>query len=252
MTNYEIKNNEQYGSKEIYFNEKPEVKIIKAMKEKKMRWNPKKSCWYGFIEDADIQEIFGESALVIPEAKFVDGYGLYDGWEGGKNRQWRSDKELKQFLLDDFKKAGIKASVRFNRAGYLTSITVTIKITENDIKTFEEWDSDTYHIAAHSWNNYRDESGKLQTIFGERFYSLEENEQKKMLDNIKRTDYELSVDRLTSNSYSFSDIDVLREEASRKYNLVKEIVTSYNRDCSNSQIDYFDRDIYDHYTFKIA
>lgn len=252
MANYQIKENEQFRSKEIYFSEKPEAKIIEAMKNKKMRWNPKKSCWYGFIEDADIQEIFGESALVIPEAKFVDGYGLYDGWEGGKNRRWHTDKELKQFLLEDFKKAGIKATVRFNRAGYLTSITVTIKITENDIKTFEEWDSDSYHIVAHSWNNYRDENGKLQTIFGERFYSLEENEQKKMFDNIKRTDYELSVDRLTSDSYSFSDIDVLREEAHKKYELVKRIVTSYNRDCSNSQIDYFDRDIYDHYTFKVA
>lgn len=251
MTNYEIKNNEQYGSKEIYFNEKPEAKIIKAMKEKKMRWNPKKSCWYGFIEDADIQEIFGESALVIPEAKFVDGYGLYDGWEGGKNRQWRSDKELKQFLLEDFKKAGIKASVRFNRAGYLTSITVTIKISEEDIKTYEEWAKLPFDVS-NGWNCYTDENGKIDNIFGEKFYSLPGEEQKVMYENIKNTAYNLRVEHLKDASYSFSDIDVLREEASRKYNLVKEIVTSYNRDCSNSQIDYFDRDIYDHYTFKIA
>lgn len=251
MTNYEIKNNEQYGSKEIYFNEKPEEKIIKAMKEKKMRWNPKKSCWYGFIEDADIQEIFGESALVIPEAKFVDGYGLYDGWEGGKNRQWRSDKELKQFLLDDFKKAGIKASVRFNRAGYLTSITVTIKISEEDIKTYEEWAQLPFDVSI-GWNCYTDENGKIDNIFGEKFYCLPDEERKVMYENIKNTAYNLRVEHLKDTSYSFSDIDVLREEASRKYNLVKEIVTSYNRDCTNSQIDYFDRDIYDHYTFKIA
>lgn len=251
MTNYEIKNNEQYGSKEIYFNEKPEAKIIKAMKEKKMRWNPKKSCWYGFIEDADIQEIFGENALVIPEAKFVNGYGLYDGWEGGKNRQWRSDKELKQFLLDDFKKAGIKASVRFNRAGYLTSITVTIKISEEDIKTYEEWAQLPFDVSS-GWNCYTDENGKIDNIFGEKFYSLPDEERKVMYENIKNTAYNLRVEHLKDTSYSFSDIDVLREEASRKYNLVKEIVASYNRDCTNSQIDYFDRDIYDHYTFKIA
>lgn len=251
MTNYEIKENEQYKSKEIYFNEKPSAEIIKSMKDKKMRWNPKKSCWYGFIEDSDIQEIFGDSALVIPESKFVDGYGLYDGWQGGKNRTWRGDKELKQFLLDDFKKAGIKATVRFNRAGYLTSITVTIKITAEDIKSFEEWDSPSFYVNS-GWNCYTTEDGKLDHIFGEKFYSLPEEEQKPMFENIKRTAYELKVKHLTDTSYSFSDIEVLREEANKKFELVKRIVTSYNRDCSNSQIDYFDRDIYDHYTFKIA
>lgn len=79
----------------------------------------------------------GAEGLNIPPVERVDGGGYYDGWKGGNAGTWHSDKELKAFLLADFKKAGIKASVRFNRAGYLTSITVTIKITANDVKTFE-------------------------------------------------------------------------------------------------------------------
>lgn len=252
MFNYEIKTNEQYKSKEIYFNEKPTKEIITTMKSKKMRWNPKKCCWYGFINEKDIKEIFNDNTLVIPEVSFVDGYGLYDGWEGGKNRTWRSDKELKQFLLEDFKKAGIKATIKFNKAGYLTSITITMKIKKEDIKSFEEWDSEKYHIVASSWNNYKDENGELQTIYGEKFYSLEESEQRAMFENIKRTDYELRVNRLTDSSYDFSNIDILRNSASKKFELLKEIVRSYNRDCSNSMIDYCDRDIYDWYTFKIV
>jgi hypothetical protein len=253
MLNYEIKTNEQYKSKEIYFNEKPTKEIIATMKSKKMRWNPKKTCWYGFINEEDIKEIFNDNALVIPETSFVDGYGLYDGWEGGKNHTWRNDKELKQLLLNDFKKVGLKATIRFNKAGYLTSLTVTMTIKKEDIKSFEEWDSESYHIVASSWNNYRDENGELQTIYGEKFYSLDIEEQRILFDNIKRTDYEQKVKRLMNDScFDFSEIDILNEKANRNFKLLKDIVASYNKDCSNSQIDYFDRDIYDHYRFKVV
>ena len=79
------------------------------------------------------------NSVVIPEATFVDGGGLYDGWKGGNRSKWHSEKELKACLLEDFKKAGIKASVRFNRAGWLTSITVTMKIRADEILSYDEF-----------------------------------------------------------------------------------------------------------------
>lgn len=74
-----------------------------------------------------------------------------------------------------------------------------------------------------------------------------------LLPNIKRTQYDMEVRRLTESGCSHSGkVDVLTDEANKVFETVQAIVTSYNHDQSNGQIDYFDRDIYDHYTFKIV
>ena len=48
------------------------------------------------------------------------------------------------------------------------------------------------------------------------------------------------------------DLDALTDEANKKHQLLKDIVNSFNRDCSNGMIDYFDRDFYDSYYFKVV
>lgn len=50
MTNYEIKKNEQFNSNEVYFDEVPSKEVRDNLKGLRMRWNPKKSCWYGFAD----------------------------------------------------------------------------------------------------------------------------------------------------------------------------------------------------------
>lgn len=45
---FTIKQNEQYNSREVFFDAKPEANVIEALKALKMRWNCKKACWYGF------------------------------------------------------------------------------------------------------------------------------------------------------------------------------------------------------------
>ena len=45
---------------------------------------------------------------------------------------------------------------------------------------------------------------------------------------------------------------LLKGKADRDYSLIRKIVTSYNRDDSDSQRDHFDRDIYDTYVFKVT
>lgn len=125
-----------------------------------------------------------------------------DGWRGVKARSWHTDQELKSLILADCKKAGIPVTIRFNRAGYLTSMTVTIKIKREEIITTDEND----------------------------------------------------ISFLTSSSCSLRGCllqQCLAPEAIRKYQEIKAIVDSYNRDESDIMTDYFDRDIYDHYTFKI-
>lgn len=255
MTLYELKTNKTYNSLEVFFTEKPDEKTREILKARKFRWNPKRACWYGFADHDELKAAL-DGVAVIPEASFVDGGGLYDGWQGGNNRKWGSDKELKAFLMDDFKKAGIKASVRFNRAGYLTSITTTITIKSEDLKTYEEFKEgyDFYNsYSLGGWLYYTDENGDIKDINIEKLMTMEGTEKAELIENITRTAYDRAIKGLDYDSCGYGDNkDILRDAAANKYLVVKKIVASYNRDCSNSQVDYFDRDIYDHYRFKIA
>lgn len=57
----------------------------------------------------------------------TDGYMGSMGYKGCNYHLWNySEKELKRLLLQEFKKNGIKASIRKNRGGWTTSLTITI------------------------------------------------------------------------------------------------------------------------------
>lgn len=275
--------NDEHNGIEITFSEKPGDIIRNEMKRLGFRWHSVKKVWYAknradrlalaerlatreqrMNEEkeaahavaakkfGDVQKKQNDAdALEIPAAKFVDGGGLYDGWEGGNNKKWHSDKELKSLLLSDFKRAGISATIRFRDAGYLTSLTVTIKISPEEIASYEEFAA-RYIIRCTGWLYYTDEDGKTRDIYSDEFWKMSGDERDALEDNIKRTAYRMQVDRLTDSDHYHGGEDVLTEAGNKKFDTVRAIVNSYNRDCSNSQVDYFDRDIYDHYAFKIA
>ena len=73
MSNYTIKANETWSnSHEVYFDNKPDITVIKALKAAGMRWNPKKQCWYGFKTERELIDIIQsdtDSATV-----YTDGY----------------------------------------------------------------------------------------------------------------------------------------------------------------------------------
>lgn len=50
MANFEIKENKQFNSLEVYFTGKPDEATRNNLKALKFRWNGKKLCWYGFAE----------------------------------------------------------------------------------------------------------------------------------------------------------------------------------------------------------
>lgn len=258
MTLYEIKTNTKYNSLEIYFTEKPDESTRETLKQLKFRWNPTKKCWYGFGNTEKVNEALGTSkGVALPDSEFVDGGGLYDGWRGGNNRKWNNDKELKAFLMEDFKKAGIKATVRFNRAGYLTSITATMTISESEIKDFQTFHDE--YIAEGRWFNGcfgwldYEEDGRHADIHQDKFVNLPQDEKAELLEKIISYAYKHAKERLTCSGTGHSDYkEILTESAQARFSTLLQIVASYNKDCSNSMVDYFDRDIYDHYCFKIA
>jgi len=54
MLNYEIRNNTEYKSIEIYFNEKPAAAIREILKSNRFRWHGVKRCWYGYGSPEEI------------------------------------------------------------------------------------------------------------------------------------------------------------------------------------------------------
>ena len=66
---YTITNNEQYNSLEIMFDAKPDASILNALKALKMRWNSKKSCWYGFASREQIESAIGGQQIEAAEKK---------------------------------------------------------------------------------------------------------------------------------------------------------------------------------------
>lgn len=53
---YSITINHQFNSLEISFTEKPSEAIRNILKGFKFRWNPKKSIWYGFADQKELEE----------------------------------------------------------------------------------------------------------------------------------------------------------------------------------------------------
>lgn len=200
---------------------------------------------------AELNEVPAD--LEIPPVEAVDGGGYYDGWKGGKAGTWHSDQELKQLILADFKKAGIKATIRFNRCGYLTSLTVTIRMSADAVKPFEAFHDPAWRPTDDGWYSYTDDDGNQHSLFGSAFWALDEAEQADLLPRIERYRYDAALRCLQSSGSHHPDEEKVLTDAARKvYDKARAIVTSYNRDQSNSQIDYFDRDIYDHYCVKLV
>ena len=71
---YHISENTKYNSREVYFSGKPAAETREALKALKMRWNCKKSCWYGYATAENIAaaiagEIVNGAAKTAPKAE---------------------------------------------------------------------------------------------------------------------------------------------------------------------------------------
>lgn len=253
---YNIVRNNQFNSNEIFFDGKPSEAVREALKGLGFRWHKVKKCWYGFAESDAIKSAIdsAESPLEIPESEEVDPGSLYEGWRGGNNRKWSTEQELKKFILADCKKAGIKASIRFNRAGYLTSLTCTVQISESEIITEDEFaaSAEDRTIIGFGWIDYIDRNGERQTIHQDHVFNGKNTDWAFIVDSAKRLYYRDRLADARRGCIIYGTVDFLSESGKKKFGLVKQIIASYNRDCTNSMIDYFDRDIYDDYCIKFT
>ena len=129
---------------------------------------------------------------------------------------------------------------------------VTIRMSADAVKPFEAFNDPDWR-PGDGWYGYTDENGNHRDIFGSAFWALSEAEQDELLPLIQRNRYDVALRCLQSCSSHHPDEEqLLTDEARKVWDTAHAIVASYNRDQSNSQIDYFDRDIYDHYCVKLA
>lgn len=241
---YTITTNSKFNSREIKFENKPDANVLTALKDLKMRWNPKRGIWYGFATETEI-----ENAILKNEKKehYIienDGYLGGGGYIGNNYKTWHSDQELKKLLINDFKKIEIKTTIRCKNLIHITVCADDTWIVSKDeyIKnfTFEgiNWlydsDGDMFHI-----NKYyelpSDKRENIKNATAKRYYN-------------NRLKYNGEID---INKYHIDTDELLTEKAKNKLQEMIKIITSYNYDESNSMVDYFSTGFYYDIALKI-
>ena len=257
MTNYEIKYNNEYNSREVYFDGKPSRATLDALKALKMRWNHVKACWYGYAQECDLinaiitndrdgEDITGEK---------TDGATVYtDGYLGGGAVYGsKSDKHLYGAVLskairEDIKAAGIKgASVRCKTYSGGQSITVTLSLPQSAYVSKEQFAVDYRIPASASWIYYEDEDGKSQSIHVDKYYSRDTSAEEQEEIRIFAAAYEYSREAERENDLNVYCLDKYKVYTSATREVIKKvnsIINAYRYDESNAMVDYFETNFY--------
>ncbi len=257
MTNYEIRENKQFNSREVYFDGKPSRATLDAMKALKMRWNHVKACWYGYAQECDLinaiitndrdgEDITGEKTEGA--TVYTDGYLGGGAVYGSKSDKHLYGADLSKAIREDIKAAGIKgASVRCKTYSGGQSITVTLSLPQSAYVTKQQFAVDYRIPASASWIYYEDEDGKSQTMHIEKYYSRETSaeEQEKIRISAAASEYHREAESENDlNVYHLDKYKVYTAETMEIIKKVNSIISAYRYDESNSMVDYFDTNFY--------
>lgn len=243
-TTYTIRENSEYNSREIYFDGKPAAETREALKALKMRWNHKKSCWYGFAtESAIIAAIQGAELTANPEtgaAVVTDGYMGGGAIYGAKSNNNLYGADLAAAIRADLKKAGIKGvTVKCKTYSGGQSITVTATIERGDlVQNYKIDDCELLHYlnchGAYDGENWV-------------YYSKELDEPSAWSELVKKVSaYEVNKysKAQTINHYHIENYHEIGAAFLAKLLRIREIITAYRYDESNSMVDYFNTNFY--------
>lgn len=251
---YEIRENEQYNSREVYFDGKPAEAVREALKALRMRWNGIKKCWYGYAaESALVSAILDTST---DDAKPEEGACVVtDGYMGGgavygsKSNRHLYGADLSAAVRADLKAAGIKGtSVRVHSYAGGQSLSVTVKTTAEDVLTPEAF-TETYTISpSYDWI-YTDCGG----VSVNDFYAMTAEQQEEVRRQAARYAYHKEVEsECDINHYHPDKYQGFSETGRKKLQTILSIIEAYRYDESNSMVDYFDTNFYFDITTKPA
>lgn len=238
---YEIRNNAQFNSTEIYFDGKPSEAVREVLKAHKFRWHSVKRCWYGYAsEEAIAAAITGTTTDEEPASVIGDGYMGGGAIYGSKSHKWLFGADLSAAIRADLKKAGIKgATCKVHTYSGGQSITVTFKTTEADYIPFEQY-LDSFRLNCSGWITYGPGAGEF--IHADKYFSLDGDERER----IRRAAAAYQYTKYTTQESTprVDWIDWLTAEAKAIVERIDAIISSYRYDCSNSMVDYFDTNFY--------
>lgn len=257
MTNYEIRENNKYNSREVYFDGKPSRATLDALKALKMRWNHVKSCWYGYAQehelvsaiiagDRDGEDITGEKTegATVYTGGYLGGGAVY----GSKSDKHLYGADLSKAIRADIKAAGIKgASVRCKTYSGGQSITVTLSLPQSAYVTKQQFAVDYRIPTSASWIYYEDEDGKSQTIHVGKYYSNETSaeEQERIRISAAASEYHREAEIENElNVYHLDKYKVYTPATMETIKKVNSIINAYRYDESNAMVDYFDTNFY--------
>ena len=257
MTNYEIKENPQYNSREVYFDGKPSRATLDALKALKMRWNHVKACWYGYAKECDLinaiitndrdgEDITGEKTegATVHTDGYLGGGAVY----GSKSDIPLYGAALSKAIREDIKAAGIKgASVRCKSSSMTDDITVTLTLPRSAYVTAEQFAADYRIPTSAHWLDYEDEDGNRQTISIDKYYSRETSaaEQENIRIGAAALEYKREAESVNQlNKYYLDSYKVYSAETLKIIKKVSGIINAYRYDRSNAMVDYFDTNFY--------
>lgn len=249
-TTYNITYNAQYDSHEVTFESKPATAVLDALKALKMRWNPKKACWYGFAKESEILSAIldnGEGETITGEKTegatvYTDGYLGGGAVYGSKSNLHLYGTDLAKAIRADLKAAGIKGVTVASKHG---SIRATITTNAADVVTEDEFIADYRVNDSFGWLEYFDENGRRTDYHIADYYNLPaEMREKIRLENARREYARDYANSASLNHYYIDKYTGFTDAGRAKIKAVIAIIAAYRYDESNGMVDYFNTNFY--------
>lgn len=238
---YEIRQNSQYNSLEVFFDGKPSDAVREALKSHKFRWHSVKRCWYGYglSEEGLASIITGTSTEEEPATVFGDGYLGGGAIYGSKSNQHLYGADLSAAIRADLKNAGIKGvTVKVHSYAGGQSITATMKTFEGDYIPYEQFLED-FRIKG---NCYWIQVSPSESIHCDQYWSADGERQEEI--RKAAAFYEYSKYTTQESTPRLGWINWLTDAAKKKFERIDAIISAYRYDCSNGMVDYFDTNFY--------
>lgn len=238
---YEIRENRTYNSREIYFDGKPSDEIRTALKSLKLRWNPKKKCWYGFAAESEIIEAINDGG----EAVVTDGYLGGGAYYGAKSSRALYGSDLSKAIRAELKAEGIKGcTVSCKTYSGGQSVTVKVAVNQSDLTPYDEFVGNYKVQGSFDWVHYTDKNDIQKTVHIMDYYELPEEEREFIRIQHAEIDYLKATQGEHINNYHIDTYKEYTESFRYKLNAINEVILRFRYDESNSQVDYFDTNFY--------
>ena len=227
--------NQKLNGIELSFEKKPERATLDAIKAHGFRWNGKKCVWYA--KQTSERLTFAESLGEMETKTTTDNINM----EGVGHKQLTAHgADLAKIIREELKARNVKGvNVRAKRITYTTGIVVTIKASEKDFASVEEYEKRyPYTLFASDVSIHGRYTG-TKWIYENEWQTLTEEEKQKQYSNYIRYEIEHRHDfneyhQERKNYPQFTSV------FHKKVCDIFRIANQWNYNNSDSMTDYFD------------